>query len=143
MKRNEFLSTFTGGFSAACVSCLALSCSKDESGAPSAVNMPNTSSGLSINLDSELKSINDFVAKSGYIIIRTASGNTPTSFLAVSSVCPHAGATVEYKQTSTSFLCSTHGSTFSATGALVLGPATRGLSKFEVEIIGTTLRLKA
>lgn len=142
MKRDEFLSTLTGGFSAACVACLASACSKDESGAPNSVNMPNTSSGLSINLDSELKSINDFVAKSGYIIIRTASGNTPASFLAVSSVCPHAGATVEYKQASTSFLCAAHGSTFSATGALVLGPATRGLSKFEVEIVGATLRLK-
>ena len=99
--------------------------------------------GFSISLDSELKAVNDFVAKSGYIVIRTAAGNTPANFLAFSSVCPHAGATVEYKNNTSSFLCPAHGSTFNATGGLIQGPASRGLSKFDVEIVGTTLRIKA
>jgi len=143
MKRKEFLSTLTGSFSVACMACLASACSKEESGAPSAMNNPSTSMGFSISLDSELKAVNDFVAKSGYIVIRTAAGNTPANFLAFSSVCPHAGATVEYKNNTSSFLCPAHGSTFNATGGLIQGPAARGLSKFDVEIVGTTLRIKA
>jgi len=142
MKRTEFLSTFTSGLSVACIACLASACSKDEMGAPAAPSNSNASAGSTINLDMELKSINDFVAKSGFIVIRTASGNAASSFVAFSSVCPHAGATVEYKSNSTSFLCPTHGSTFSGTGALIQGPATRGLTKLDIELSGTTLRVK-
>ena len=143
MKRNEFLTTLTGSFSAACVACLASACSKEENGAPSAVNKPNTpSTGFSINLDTELKAVNDFVARGGFIVIRKAAGNAPANFLAVSSACPHAGATVEFQNSTSSFLCAAHGSTFSGTGALVQGPATVGLTKFDVEITGSTLRLK-
>jgi cytochrome b6-f complex iron-sulfur subunit len=144
MKRNEFLTTLTGSFSVACLACLTNACSKDENGAPGAVNKPTTpSTGFTINLESELKAVNDFVAKSGFIVIRKAAGNAPANFLAVSSVCPHAGATVEYMNATSSFLCAAHGSTFSGTGALVQGPATQGLTKLEVEITGTTLRLKS
>jgi cytochrome b6-f complex iron-sulfur subunit len=142
MKRGEFLSTITGPISLACVACLASACSKEESGAPAAVNAPSPSSGFSVNLDTELKSVNNFVAKNGIIVIRTASGNSAASFAAYSAVCPHAGATVEYNASSSSFLCAAHGSTFSSTGALIQGPATRGLTKLEVDISGTTLRVK-
>lgn len=142
MKRNEFLTTLTGSFSVACLACMTSACSKEDNGAPTAVNNPAPASGFLINLDSELKAVNDFVARSGYIVIRTATGNTPASFSAFSSVCPHAGATVEYKNSTSSFLCAAHGSTFSGTGALIQGPATRGLTKFDVEITGSTLRLK-
>jgi Rieske Fe-S protein len=89
-----------------------------------------------------VKAINDFIAKDGIILIRLASGNVVGSFLAVSSVCPHAAATVEYNNTKSSFLCSAHGSTFSSDGSLVLGPATKGLTKLLVEITGTTLTVK-
>lgn len=142
MKRKEFLSTFTSGISVACIACLASACSKEEMGAPAAPSSSNSSAGFTINLDMELKSINDFVAKSGFIVIRTASGNAASSFVAFSSVCPHAGATVEYLSNSTSFLCATHGSTFNAKGALTQGPATRGLTTLAVELSGATLRVK-
>jgi len=142
MKRGEFLSTIAGPVSLACVACLASACSKEESGAPAAMNTPSPSNGFSVNLDTELKSVNNFVAKNGIIVIRTASGNSAASFLAFSSVCPHAGATVEYNSGTSSFLCAAHGSTFSSEGALIQGPATRGLTKLDIEISGTTLRVK-
>ena len=53
MKRGEFLSTLAGPISMACVACLASACSKDDNGGPSMVNNPGTSSGFTINLDSE------------------------------------------------------------------------------------------
>jgi Rieske Fe-S protein len=143
MKRGEFLSTLAGPISMACVACLASACSKDDNGAPSMVNNPGTSSGFTINLDSELKSVNTFVAKSGFIVIRTATGNTASSFVAFSSVCPHAGATVEYNATTSSFLCAAHGSTFNSSGDRLQGPAPKGLSRLSIEITGTTLRVSA
>ena len=144
MKREEFLTTLTGSFSAVCLACMTSACSEDEMGAPSATNTPAkaTTSGFTVNLETELKAVNNFVAKNGVIVIRTASGNTAPSFAAFSSVCPHAGATVEYKESSSSFLCAAHGSTFSSSGALTQGPATIGLTKFNVEITGLTLTVK-
>lgn len=149
MKRTKFLHTVTGGLAAVCVSCLAAACSKNEAPTPNPASSPSTGSGqnpisnaFTVKLDSELKAVNDFISKSGIILIRLATGNVASSFLAVSSVCPHAGATVEYNNTKLSFLCAAHGSTFSSDGSLVLGPATKGLSKLLVEITGTTLIVK-
>lgn len=148
MKRTKFLNTMTGGLAAVCVSCLAAACAKEENPAPSGStpsSNPGQSSGsnsFTVKLDSELRAVNDFIAKNGVILIRIASGNAVSSFLAVSSVCPHAGATVEYVNTKSSFLCAAHGSTFSSDGSLVSGPATRGLTKLLIEISGTTLTVK-
>lgn len=142
MKRKEFLSTLTGSFSVACVACLAQACSKDENGAPAPVNTPSTSSGFTVNLDSDLKAVNNYVARNGFIVIRTAAGNTAASFVAYSAVCPHAGSTVEYNASTSSFLCPAHGSTFSSTGALIQGPASSGLAKLAIEITGSTLKVK-
>lgn len=144
MNREEFLHKLSGGLAATCVACMAAACSKEESVTPSTVSNPTgNSAGATVNLDSELKNINDFVAKSSTIVIRTASGNAVTSFLAFSSVCPHAGATVEYNNSTSSFFCAAHGSSFSGNGALVQGPATKGLTKLTVEITGSTLTVKA
>lgn len=146
MKRTQFLNTVSGGLAAVCVSCLAAACSSNEAptpNTPSGGNNPNpVTNAFKVNLDSELRGVNEFIARNGIILIRTAIGNTALSFLAVSSVCPHAGATVEYLSTNLSFLCAAHGSTFGSDGALISGPATRGLTKLVVEIIGTTLTVK-
>lgn len=147
MKRSKFLHSVSGGLATVCVSCLAAACAKTEAPTPNAPATPSTNPVLSSNVftvkfDSEVKAINDFVAKSGIILIRLAAGNVASSFLAVSSVCPHAGSTVEYNNTKSSFLCSAHGSTFGSDGSLVLGPATKGLTKLVVEITGTTLTVK-
>ena len=144
MNREEFLHKLSGGLAATCVACMAAACSKEESVTPATVSNPTgNTAGTTVNLDSELKNINDFVAKSSTIVIRTASGNAVTSFLAFSSVCPHAGATVEYNNSTSSFFCAAHGSSFSGNGALVQGPATKGLTKLTIEITGSTLTVKA
>jgi cytochrome b6-f complex iron-sulfur subunit len=146
MKRKDFINTLTGSLAGVCVACLTVACSSKEMAGPTPAPIPGpgTNSGtFSIKLDTELKAINDFVAKSGVIVIRTSSGNTPASFLAFSSVCPHAGATVEYNNTKNSFFCAAHGSSFNGDGSLVVGPATRGLTSLVVEISGNSLTIKA
>lgn len=142
MNREEFLNKLSGGLAASCVACLAAACSQDAPVTPGNGPIVPTS-GLTINLATEIRNVNEFIAKSGVIVIRTATGNTAASFLAFSSSCPHAGATVEYNSSTSTFFCAAHGSAFSANGALVQGPATRGLTKLSVDITGTTLTVRS
>jgi cytochrome b6-f complex iron-sulfur subunit len=53
-------------------------------------------------------------------VVRIASG-----YRAISLVCPHQGATVV--KDADGWVCPAHGSEFTPTGSLVLGPATRDL----------------
>jgi len=50
-----------------------------------------------------------------------------TSYRAFSMVCPHQGTTVNI--VSGGFRCPNHGATFTSTGAVTGGPATRGLTE--------------
>jgi len=55
------------------------------------------------------------------------------TFLGFDAVCPHAGCTVGYDQQRVRFVCPCHGSEFNgSTGAVVMGPATRGLRRITV-----------
>lgn len=58
-----------------------------------------------------------------------------TSYRAFSLVCPHAGTTVNI--VSGGFRCPNHGATFTSTGAVTSGPATRGLTERSVTLNAT------
>ena len=58
-----------------------------------------------------------------------------TTYRAFSLVCPHAGTTVNI--VAGGFRCPNHGATFSSTGALTGGPATRGLTERAVTFNAT------
>jgi thiosulfate dehydrogenase [quinone] large subunit len=54
-------------------------------------------------------------------------------FLAFDAVCPHAGCTVSYEPAARLFVCPCHGSEFNGrTGAVIVGPAARGLARIPV-----------
>jgi thiosulfate dehydrogenase [quinone] large subunit len=54
-------------------------------------------------------------------------------FVAFDAVCPHAGCTVAYVRSAKLIACPCHGSEFDAeTGALIQGPATRGLTPISI-----------
>ena len=58
---------------------------------------------------------------------------TAGTFVAFDAVCPHEGCTVAYVATDKLFVCPCHGSRFNGeTGALVRGPATRGLTPIAI-----------
>jgi thiosulfate dehydrogenase (quinone) large subunit len=58
---------------------------------------------------------------------------TAGSFAAFDAICPHEGCTVAYAQPDGLFICPCHGSRFNGvTGALVKGPATRGLTPITI-----------
>jgi Rieske Fe-S protein len=146
MDRKEFLHSLTGGLAFTCVACMMEACSKDTTTPGGGGNNNPPPSGntvlLTVNLSSQLLSVNDFVAGNGVIVVRTATGNVASSFAAFSSVCPHAGGTVEFRPQSMSFNCPLHNSNFSISGAVTGGPAATGLTKKTVEISGTTLTVK-
>ena len=120
-------------------------CSKDEGTTPNNNNTntsPTTNVLLTVNLSSQLLAVNDFILDNGVIVVRTATGNAVTSFVAFSSACPHAGATINFVKSSNSFNCSAHGSNFSINGSVTNGPAASALEKKTIEITGTTLNVK-
>lgn len=63
------------------------------------------------------------------VVIQPAAG----TFVAFDAVCPHAGCTVGYSRSARRLVCPCHGSQFSAaTGAVLAGPAPRGLRPITV-----------
>jgi thiosulfate dehydrogenase [quinone] large subunit len=63
------------------------------------------------------------------IVIQPSAG----TFVAFDAVCPHAGCTVGYNSAQKVIACPCHGSRFNAsTGAVEVGPATRGLKKLTI-----------
>lgn len=153
MDRKTFINQITGGLTLTCVSCMMNACSKEEEATTPANNNNNNNNGnnpttpnsnvlLTINLSSQLLTVNDFIAEAGVIVVRTAPGNQESSFAAFSSACPHAGATVSFVKTSNSFNCAAHGSNFTISGSVINGPASTGLSRKTIEIVGSTLTVK-
>jgi cytochrome b6-f complex iron-sulfur subunit len=147
MERKDFINKLSGGLTFACVACMMQACSKEEvntTGNNPVNNNPgggNTSS-FTVNLNSQLLAVNDFVRGPGLIVVRIAAGNLTTSFAAFSSVCPHQGATIDYIQSTNSFNCSAHNSNFSIAGNVTSGPAPTGLTRKTVEISGTILTVR-
>lgn len=151
MERKEFINKITGGLALTCVACMMEACSKDSntSGSNSSGNN-NTGGGntggttvlITVNLNTQLLNVGDFISDNGAIVVRIASGNALTSFSAFSNACPHAGYAVTYVKSNNTFNCALHGSNFNGDGSLKNGPATTGLGKKTVEISGTTLTVK-
>jgi len=73
----------------------------------------------------------------GIIIARTLKDE----FIAVSSLCTHQGATVEFQSNANRFFCSAHGSAFDASGAVTVGPAKAALKQYKTLLTGSSLRV--
>jgi thiosulfate dehydrogenase [quinone] large subunit len=63
------------------------------------------------------------------VVVQPSAG----AYVAFDAVCPHEGCTVAYAAPEKLFICPCHGSRFNGqTGALVHGPATRGLTPIKI-----------
>ncbi|MDB5023639.1 MAG: Rieske 2Fe-2S protein [Mucilaginibacter sp.] len=148
MERHEFLSKLGIGLVAVCVGCGLVSCgSKGSNPTPSgnAPAPPPAGSGnlFAIDLSSQLANIGDSTMQHGVILVRIAAGNTGSAFTAVQATCTHQGNTIGYNAGQGIFICPAHGSEFSKSGAVVLGPAASPLQKYNVVINGNTLTVSA
>ena len=85
-----------------------------------------------------LQNVGGAVLTSGIIIIRRST----TVYVALSTVCTHAGCTVNYSANTNRLVCPCHGSVFSNSGAVVTGPATTPLPSYSVSVMGDTLTVQ-
>jgi cytochrome b6-f complex iron-sulfur subunit len=142
MKRDKFITTLGIGFTAVCTGCL-YACSKGDDTTPSGgggvVVTPPANVNFTTNLDTELLSVGESKLSSGVILVRIAAGNAATSFTAVQLACTHEGTSIGYNKNQGQFVCPNHGSTFTNSGVVTVGPATANLKKYTVAISGSTL----
>jgi cytochrome b6-f complex iron-sulfur subunit len=144
MERAEFISKLGLGVAVVCAGCSLASCgSKGNDPSPSTDNAPSppTQTGplFTVDLSSQLTSVGDSMVSNGVIIVRIATGNAAASFTAVQVACTHEGAAINYNESQGIFICPRHGSEFSKTGAVVLGPAASPLHQYTVTVDITTL----
>jgi cytochrome b6-f complex iron-sulfur subunit len=146
MEREEFLSKLGIGVLALCTGCGIASCSTNaaKSGDPTPnVNPPTSGTVFTADLNSEVTAVGASKIASGVILVRLAAGNAASAFTAVQVACTHEGTTIGYNTGASRFICPLHGSQFSQTGQVLVGPALVSLKKYTVSISGTTLTVTA
>jgi cytochrome b6-f complex iron-sulfur subunit len=139
MERRDFLTNIGQASAIFAAGTFLASCSKS-SATPTATTPPPGGGALAtIDLKTELTSIDSTKVVGNIIIIRTAADNVPASFEALSLICTHQGCTVNYDSSNKDFLCPCHGSAYDINGAVTNGPAIKALTKYTITITGTSL----
>ena len=142
MERRQFIGSLSGPVVAACAVCLG-ACSKSSSttnGTSSGSNVPTPANvNFTVDLGSSLTTIGSSLVQSGVIVVRIAGGNAAASFTAVQAACTHEGTTINFSASGNQFVCPNHGSTFSTSGKVTLGPASTALKQFTVVVNGSIM----
>ena len=146
MERKEFLSAFGIGLAAVCTGGCLASCSKSDTAPPPAGGggtNPPAGVNFTVDLNTEIKNVGESLTRSGVIVVRLAQGNATTAFTAVQVACTHQGTAVGFNAAQGNFVCPSHGSQFTTTGAVLNGPATANLKKYNMTIAGSTMTVTA
>lgn len=138
MERRAFLGTLTGPVVAACAVCMG-ACSKSADGGTNTGGGGGVAANFTVDLSTNLTTVGSSVVSNGVIIVRLATGNIPNSFTAVQVACTHEGTSIAYNSSQGKFICPNHGSTFSTTGAVTLGPAATNLKTYNIAIAGNIM----
>jgi Rieske Fe-S protein len=141
MERREFLGSLTGPVVAVCAVCMG-ACSKSSSSPSNGTTTPPPAGvNFIIDLNTTLVAVGSSMVQSGVIIVRLATGNVPASFTAVQVACTHQGTSINYEASGNKFVCPNHGSNFSTSGAVTLGPAASALKQYNVSISGNMMTI--
>ena len=150
MEREEFISKLGLGVLIACTGCGFASCggSKKDDPTPTPSGgtpppAPGSGALFTTDLNSSLLNVGDSKVLNGVILVRIATGNAASSFTAVQVACTHEGSAIAYNAGQAKFVCPNHGSQFSQTGQVTLGPAATNLQKYTVTVNGTTATVTA
>lgn len=139
MQRQEFLSKLGIGFAAVCIGCNLTSCGSNVKMEDPTPPPPPGQTLATVDLNSVLKNVGESTVTNKIIIVRLTAQNTPEAFTAVSVVCTHQGTSINYNPGQGKFICPNHGSQFSTTGSVLLGPAVTPLQEFKIAISGSSL----
>ena len=137
MDRKDFLSAL--GITAASFAVInCIGCSKADSSAgvsgPTGVDF---TLDLSASANSALLTNGGYLAQNGVIVARTISG----TYIAVQQSCTHESYSLTFQGSSQRFYCNNHGATFSQSGAVTNGPASKNLTVYNTSLTGTSLRV--
>ncbi|GAB3577022.1 hypothetical protein GCM10027578_43990 [Spirosoma luteolum] len=129
-----------------CMGTLSACSSKSTDPAPSTGTGTGTGTGsntldLTSAANSALKTEGGYIYNGNMIVARIKGG----SYVALARACTHQGTNVQYRLTQNDFFCPNHGSEFSTTGAVEVGPATAGLTVYKTALSadGNTLTISA
>lgn len=154
MERDEFLKSLGLGLALVCTGSCMSGCGKSGDGPEKPDTNPPPAGGggggggggttASVNLDTQIKAIGEQATVGGVLFYRIAPGNTPASFVATESVCPHQAGQLVWKQNLNRVQCTLHSSEYSTTGAVLQQPqgsagTTRALKIYSTTVSGTTL----
>lgn len=143
MERRSFLGSLAGPMVAACAVCMG-ACSKSADGTTPPSGGGSTGGGaanFTIDLGSQLTTVGSSLVQAGVIMVRLATGNTPSSFTAVQVKCTHEGTSINFNAAGNNFVCPNHGSTFTTDGGVTQGPAGTSLKKYNINITGNTMTI--
>lgn len=139
MTREEFLDSIGVSVAAlAIVSCEA--CKKDSgssSGGTSGPSNVDFTLDLTSSANSALQSNGGYMVSNGVIVARTTAG----AYIAVQSSCTHESYTLIYQGSSSRFYCTNHGASFSNSGSVLNGPASKSLKVYNTTLTGSSLRV--
>lgn len=150
MERNEFIKSLGLGVALACTgSCFSACGSKSNDPQPSnpggGTVPPGTS--VSVDLSTQLLAVGASAVISGILFIRTAAGNSTSSFVATQATCPHQGGSLGFIQASNFIQCSLHSSRYSTTGSVLAQPndggTTSALKVYPLTLSGNSLTANA
>ena len=136
--RKEFLSLLgTGATAFAGMVCLG-GCSGEDS--PTGPGGP-TNVDFTIDITNPgyaaLQSAGGYVYVNSIVVARAADG----SYIAVAQSCTHEGTSVVYEPSNNRFHCPNHGSNFTTDGAVINGPASRPIRRYNTTLTGNSLRV--
>lgn len=140
MDRKDFLAkTGIAALSFAVISCIG--CSKSSDSASTGTTTGPTGIDFTLDLsataNAALLTNGGYLVSNGVIVARTLAG----AYISVQHSCTHESYSLVYQGSSSRFYCANHGATFSNTGAVTNGPATRALTVYNTVLTGTSLRV--
>lgn len=103
------------------------------------VSAPDVNFSVDLSQNSALNSVGGSIKKNNVIIIRTASSMNADSFIALSSICTHAGCSVSFQKTSNALVCPCHGGRFDTKGKVLSGPPPSDLRVYNTSLDGNIL----
>ena len=141
MKRDEFIHLFGFGAAMLLTGCLGSCTSKSGDPGPGPGLVDFT---LDVT-DPANARLNDpafgyvYGAAGQVIVAKTTAG----TYVALAAACTHQGTSVQFQTGSSQFRCPNHGSVFSLSGSVTMGPASVALQSYTVTQTGNVLRIKS
>lgn len=139
MDRKDFLASI--GLSAATFALInCVGCSKNSNSASGDTSGPT---GIDFVLDltatanASLNNNGGYLSTNGVIVARSMSG----TYIAVQRSCTHESYGLIYQGSANRFYCANHGATFSESGTVTNGPASRSLTTYHTQLTGNSLRI--